>query len=204
MVNKYFAMKKRIKRILKIVGINVVGMIAVFAIVCSAVMFWLDDYTMHGEVVMVPNVSGIHIDEAASVLREHKLDFEVVDYKYKKGVAADKVLEMLPVAGAQVKEGRRVQLTLSSSKEPMQSLPDVADNSSLREAEARLLAAGFRLNPVVRVPGEADWVYWVLMGKDTIKNGSLVPMGAAVTLLVGSGEEKEGEAAVIVDNDWFE
>ena len=97
-----------------------------------------------------------------------------------------------------------MQLTLSSSKEPMQSLPDVADNSSLREAEARLLAAGFRLNPVVRVPGEADWVYSVLMGKDTIKNGSQVPMGAAITLLVGSGEEKVVEDTVIVDNDWFE
>lgn len=197
--------KQKTIKVIKIIGINIVAMIAVLCVVCFAVLSCLDSYTRHGEAVQVPNIAGKHIDDAATVLRESKLDFEVVEYKYKRGVAADKVLEVLPAPGSLVKEGRRVQITLSSSKEPMQPLPDVADNSSLREAEARLLASGFRLNPVVRIPGEADWVYYVICGTDTVKNGAQLPMGASLTLVAGSGEEKEEEEGpVIIDNDWFE
>lgn len=195
---------KKPNRTVKIILINLAAMCAVAFLVCYLVFAWLDSYTLHGKVIEVPAVCGKHIDEAAQLLRAADLDFEVVDYKYKKGAREDEVVEQMPLRGAQVKKGRKIQLTLNSASEPMQPLPDIVDNCSLREAEARLRAAGFTLTEGVRVPGEADWVYSVLMGADTLKNGSKVPMGATLTLVVGSGEERNEVAEPVMEESWFE
>ena len=52
-------------------------------------------------------------------------------------------------------------MTINTLNTPLQEVPDVADNSSVRQAEARLLAAGFRLTNNDSIPGEKDWVYEV-------------------------------------------
>ncbi len=65
-----------------------------------------------------------------------------------------------PAAGQKVKEGRIIYLTINAINIPLQAVPDVADNSSLRQAEARILASGFKLNDIEY--GQAkDWVYGV-------------------------------------------
>lgn len=197
-------MKKRTISAFKIILINLAAMCAVVFLICYAVFAWLDSYTLHGQVIDVPVVCGKYIDDAADVLRAHNLDFEIVDYKYKKGARENEVVEQLPLPGAQVKKGRKIQLTLNSASEPLQSLPDIVDNCSLREAEARLRAAGFNLTESVRIAGETDWVYSVLSGTDTLQNGSKVPMGATLTLVVGNGEEPTEVAEPIMEESWFE
>lgn len=179
-------------------------MCAVVLAICYAVFAWLDSYTLHGQVIEVPAVCGKHIDDAADALRAQNLDFEIIDYKYKKGGRENEVVEQLPLPGAQVKKGRRIQLTLNSASEPLQPLPDIVDNCSLREAEARLRAAGFNIAEGVRIAGETDWVYSVLMGEDTLKNGSKVPMGATLTLVVGNGEDTEEVSEPVMEESWFE
>ena len=44
-----------------------------------------------------------------------------------------------------MKEGRTIYLTVTTSKVPLVKLPDLIDNSSLRQAEAKLKAMGFKL-----------------------------------------------------------
>ena len=83
-------------------------------------------------------------------------------------------------------------------------LPDVIDNCSLREAEARLRAAGFKLTENITINGEKDWVYSVLMGKDTLKSGVEIPLGSTLTIIIGSGDEVEKRDSVLVDDSWFE
>ena len=92
---------------------------------------------------------------------------------------------------------------MSSSNVPMQVVPDVIDNCSLREAEARLRASGFKLGNTVQVEGEKDWVYSLMLGKDTLRNGMSIPVGSTVVLLIGSGADKEANEP-IVDESWFE
>ena len=41
------------------------------------------------------------------------------------------------------------------------SVPDIMDNSSLRQAEAKLRALGFRVTEPEYISGEKDWVYSV-------------------------------------------
>ncbi len=197
-------MKKKKKNAFKVFVLNIIAMAAVAIGLSLLVLGWLDSYTLHGKVIEVPALGGVHIDQAAELLRTNNLDFEVIDYKYKKNARENEVVEQHPLAGSMVKKGRKIQLTLSSSNEPMQPLPDIIDNCSLREAEARLLAAGFNLSTGVRISGEADWVYSVIMGNDTLENGAKVPMGATLTLVVGNGEESIKETEPIMEDSWFE
>ena len=99
---------------------------------------------------------------------------------------------------------------------PLQEVPDVADNSSVRQAEARLLAAGFRLTNNDSIPGEKDWVYAVKYRGNSLEIGAKVPMGAILTLVIGNGEEAPADSLqvdsldvpqvqgeVLEEEDWF-
>ena len=94
-------------------------------------------------------------------------------------------------------------LTMSSSSKPMAVVPSVVDNSSLREAEARLKAAGFVIADVVTIKGEKDWVYAVKYNGRELSNGESIPREASLVIVVGSGEEKIVEE-VVIDEGYFE
>ena len=109
-----------------------------------------------------------------------------------------------------------VYLTIKALDIPLQVVPDVADNSSLRQAEARLLAAGFRLTNNDSIPGEKDWVYAVKYRGNSLEIGAKVPMGAIWTLVIGNGEEAPADSLqvdsldvpqvqgeVLEEEDWF-
>ena len=53
-------------------------------------------------------------------------------------------------------------MTVNSPSSPTFAIPDIVDNSSVREAEAKLTAMGFRLLPAQQVEGEKDWVYGII------------------------------------------
>lgn len=191
------------KKGLKRVVINLLAMLAVVVIVPTVVLVWLDCYTNHGESCVVPDICGMQLDDAKELLRGRNLDLEIVDYKYKKGAAENEVVEQRPVAGAKVKEGRKIMLVMSSLNKPMVSLPSVTDNCSLREAEARLKASGFVISNVLYQDGEKDWVYSVLCDGKELFNGENIARGSSLVLVVGNGNDPIREESVI-DKGYFE
>ena len=94
-------------------------------------------------------------------------------------------------------------LTMSSSNRPMSMIPNVIDNSSLREATARLKASGFVVAGTEHVRGEKEWVYSVKYEGRELANGESVPKGAGLVIVIGGGGETEAEEA-IVDEGYFE
>lgn len=196
-------MKQNTKRNIRLLLINLVAMIAVVVIIPYIVLLWIDSYTHHGETYSVPDVCGMQLEEAKELLRKSNLDLEIIDYKYKKGAAENEVVEQMPVAKARVKQGRKIMLTMSSKSKPVVAIPSVIDNCSLREAEARLKAAGFVIADVVTIEGEKDWVYAVKYNGRELVNGENVPREAKLVIFVGSGEKRVVDEAVI-DEGYFE
>ena len=206
-INRRYAvvMKKKDlkKKNIKLLAVNLLAMVFVVVALPYLILCWLDSYTHHGEAYAVPDICGMHLDEAKEVLRNNKLDFEIVEYKYKKGAAENEVIEQRPVANSKVKEGRKIMLTMNSTVKPVVSLPSIIDNCSLREAEARLKASGFVVANVVMQDGEKDWVYEVKLDGRSLVNGDNVPHGSKLVLIIGNGEEsllKDG----VVDENYFE
>lgn len=197
---------------------NLLAMVVAAIALIVGSFIWLGHYTRHDVSVTVPDVMGLQYNEAKALLAEHKLVAVISDSTYNTSRPGGIVLDMTPVKGSVVKDGRMVYLTINTSRPPMRIIPNLIDNSSLREAEAKLLAMGFKLTPNDSVPGEADWIYGIKHKGAYIENGDELPIGSTLTLEVGSGEydmnmgfeedssvvDVSDQEATVIDDSWFE
>lgn len=100
-----------------------------------------------------------------------------------------------------MKSGHVIYVTINASHTPTLTLPDIIDNSSLREAMAKLSAMGFKLTPPQFVPGEKDWVYGVVVKRQHVVYGDKIPVDAAVTIQAGNGQLDDNDAVNYVDTE---
>lgn len=191
-----------------IILLNVLAMIVIGILLLLVTFRWMKSYTLHGQYIAVPDVSGMFEEEAGKVLADAGLKYEVLDYKYDNMMVEGGIIEQKPKPGSYVKDGRKIYLTLNSGKVPTRAVPDVADNSSLRAAESRLNAAGFKLGKTVFIDGDLDWVYEVRYQGQKIEAGTEIPEGSLLTIVAGNGNPvehiEEVDSTTVIDSDFFE
>lgn len=171
----------------KIIWLNLLAMFLLVVGISIGLWFGLEHYTMHDQEVSVPNVKGMRLVQAKKAIKDKGLTPIVADSAYNKTFPAGTVLEQTPKNDRMVKPGREIYLTINTTRTPTLRLPDIADNSSLREAKARLAAIGIKLSPCEYIDGEKDWVYGVKYRGRNIFAGDRIPIGAEVTLQIGTG-----------------
>jgi len=181
--------------------LNLLAMAVVVVLLCVGVYYGLDIYTHHGEGIEVPNLNGMRFDRAYMLLQEKKLNIVVSDSGYNKTKPADCILAQIPGYGQKVKEGHTIYVTVNSPLSPTFAIPDIVDNSSYREAAAKLTAMGFRLLPPEYITGEKDWVYGILCRGRRVSNGDRIPIDHPLTLMVGSGSYDDSLDVDYVDAD---
>ena len=180
---------------------NLIAMALVVILLVVGVNYGLDWYTHHGESIRVPNIEGMRITKAREMMEECGLEIVVTDSGYNKRLPADCVLTQSPGAGLTVKSGHTIYVTINSSNSPSVAIPDVVDNSSYREAEAKLISLGFKVLPPQYVTGEKDWVYGVSCNGRKVSTGERVSIEQPLTLLVGSGQYGADEELNVVGDD---
>lgn len=197
--------KKKGKGSLRFVLINLTAMVAVVVAAVFITFRWIDNYTEHGVAIVVPDITGLQEEEAINKLAQHRLIGIPDDYAYIKGVPVGEIINQRPAANAKVKRGRKIYLTVSSGNQPMITVPDIADNSSLRQAESRLRAAGFKLTPHDTIEGELDWVYSVRYNGRELQGEEKIPEGSELTLVIGGGSKIEADTLGVptVEEGWF-
>ena len=178
---------------------NLLAMAITAVVLVVVVKLGLDAYTHHGESIEIPNLKGKSVTEAERILSDLDMVVEVTDTGYVKTMPADAVLEQSPAAGARVKSGHIVRLTINASKSPTITLPDIIDNSSLREALAKLTAMGFKVGIPEFVPGEKDWVYGVLVRGKNVQAGDRISIDDMVVIQAGSGMLDDEDTVQFVD-----
>ena len=165
---------------------NLAAMLLVIILLIIGAWFWMARFTHHGESIEVPDVKGMVLSDAEYSLTRVELQAVVSDSGYDRKLPAGSVLEQLPAGGSRVKSGREIYLTINSGRTPTLALPDIADNSSLREAEARLKAMGFKLGPIEYAPGDKDWVLAVKCRGRKVTTGERISIDDPITLVVGN------------------
>ena len=180
---------------------NLIAMALVVILLIVGVNYGLDWYTHHGESIRVPNIEGMRIDKARETMEECGLEIVVTDSGYNKRLPADCVLTQNPGAGLTVKSGHIIYVTINSSNSPSVAIPDVVDNSSYREAEAKLISLGFKVLPPQYVTGEKDWVYGVLCNGRRVTTGERVSIEQPLTLQIGSGQYGADEELNVIGGD---
>ena len=180
---------------------NLVAMALVVVLLIVGVNYGLDWYTHHGEGIRVPNIEGINITKAREMMEEKGLEIVVTDSGYNKRLPADCILTQSPDAGLTVKAGHTIYVTINSSNSPSVAIPDVVDNSSYREAEAKLISLGFKVLPPQYVTGEKDWVYGVTCNGRRVSAGERVSIEKPLTLQIGSGQYGMEEEVNVIGGD---
>lgn len=181
--------------------VNIIAMVVVAVLIVFGALKGLDIYTRHGQAVVVPDVKGMSVSEAEKMFRDQGLTYVVSDSNYVKNKPSGIILDLNPSVGQKVKEGRTIYLTINTLSTPLCVVPDVADNSSVRQAQAKLMAAGFKLTENRMVSGEKDWVYGVIFQGRQLQIGDKAPIGATLTLMVGDGAQSAGADSVDMVED---
>ena len=181
---------------------NLLAMLLVIVLLALGVKYGLDWYTRHGEGVKVPKLEGMDIDKARSLMEDYGLNVMVSDSGYNKQMAANSILLQNPGAGTMVKGGHTIYVTVNSPSSPSFPIPDVVDNSSYREAEAKLTALGFKLMPPQEVPGEKDWVYGILCKGHRVAAGDHISIDNPLTLMIGSGTYDSDEEIDYIEPEY--
>ena len=181
---------------------NLLAMVLVVIALMVGVKYGLDWYTHHGEGIKVPKVEGMLFSNARTILVDEGLNVIVSDSGYNKQLPTDCILAQNPGEGTMVKSGHTVYLTVNSPSSPTIAIPDVVDNSSYREAEAKLMALGFKLLPPQVIAGEKDWVYGILCRGRRVSTGDHVSIETPLTLIIGSGQYELDDEADYVEPEY--
>lgn len=180
---------------------NLLAMIAVVAVLIVGAKFGIDIYTHHGESIPIPDVRHKSFADAERILDDAGLQIEVADTGYVKTLPPGCILEQTPGPGECVKSGHVIYVTINAEHTPTLSIPDVIDNSSLREAMAKLTAMGFKLGQPQYISGEQDWVYGILVNGQHVVAGDRVPVNATLIIQVGNGQRSVSDSVNFVGDD---
>lgn len=170
----------------RVVLFNLLGMLLFVILATVGAWYATKAYTHHGEIIQVPDVTGIHHSNAKLMLEQYELTAIVSDSGYNRNLAVGNVLLQTPQAGTEVKSGRKVYLTINAGSGPTLTMPDIADNCDVYEAEIRLRTMGFKIGPKEYVKGDKDWIVGVKCRGRMVKGGEKVPAEAPIVLMVGN------------------
>ncbi len=176
---------------------NTLGsMFANIGIVIAIVLFlsigyfyiYLPAVTNHGESITVPNLQGMKVDELPGFLSAHDLRFSVYDSAYSQDYAPLSVLQQLPKAGAKVKEGRMIYVSINRVTPPTLPIPNLTESLSLTGAELILKTNELRRGRIFYKPSPfLNYVMEMRYQGQTILPGTRVPKGAVIDLVIGDG-----------------
>ncbi|NNC84242.1 MAG: PASTA domain-containing protein [Flavobacteriales bacterium] len=154
-------------------------------------------YTSHGETRPIPDLVGMHIDDAAQMVDEQGLRITVEDEAYIEDALPGSVISqnpsptyMLPdssgVEPRMVKENRRIYVTIASKNAPQVEFPDLKGKSK-RIALSLLEITGIEIETIDYVPDRVctDCVLKVLYKGKEIEPGTKLRKGDQVTLVLG-------------------
>lgn len=156
----------------------------------------LNLFTRHGQIREVPDLSGMTIDEAKHAGKGASLRIEINDSLYVPAYPGGVILEQNPEAGAKVKSGRRVFVTINSYNQKMVTIPYVT-GYSLRQAKSNLEMAGLEIDKLIYQSDLAtNNVLEERYNGRIIRPGNKVQaeMGSGITLVVGLGSEDAVQA----------
>ena len=148
---------------------------------------YLPHITNHSESITVPNLEGMKIDELEEYLAKHDLRYAVDDSAYSEKSPPLSVLRQFPKAGAKVKEGRKIYISVNRVTPPTMPLPDLLDRSLtnaevvLRSNELRRGRILYEASPFSNLVKEMRY-----QGK-MILPGTRIPKGTVIDLVVTDG-----------------
>ncbi|MDX1328415.1 MAG: PASTA domain-containing protein [Arenibacter sp.] len=169
----------------------ILALVALVLLVFGA-MHWLKLTTNHGEFVEVPDLSGLSVMETRSLVEKSGLRFSVLDSaNYNPSYPRFSIIDQNPPAGSEVKEGRKIYITVNPSGYKKVTIPNIIQVTQ-RNASSMLKAVGLEVERVTYVDELGkDMVYHIKHKGKYVAPGDKLPKTSKIELVCGNGNISE-------------
>jgi beta-lactam-binding protein with PASTA domain len=166
---------------------HLIVIVAIYAVLIWGVLQWLKSFTQHGVSVKVPELDGKTPKELKELENTLDLQFIINDSIYVFDKVKGTVIDQNPSPGSEVKQNRKVYVTINAFKPPTIKMPKLID-FSLRQATAVLETYGLEVGNLKYEPDFAkDAVLRQLYKGREIKPGESIVQESKIDLVLGDG-----------------
>ena len=170
--------------------------LAVFALVLIAfiILKWLDFSTNQDQRITVPNLARLSLDKVDEQLDELDLRREILDSaNYNPDYPPYSVIDQVPLPGKQVKENRKIYLTLNPSGFTKVEIPENLLRTTRRQVEPTLRSLGFEIGTISYKPDVAkDVVLEMRHQGQLVEPGMKLMKTSKIDLILGDGSGRYG------------
>ncbi len=168
--------------------INCFSAIVVIVILTILTLETLKVYTNHGELVQVPNLTGMSIIEAKERSELLNLTFKINDTAdYNPDYPKFSIITQNPEFGTNVKQNRTIRVKINAGGYKLVSVPDIIQNT-IRNARVKLKSIGLKIEKVNYIDQLGkDMVYYIKYKQSLINPGEKIPKNSAIELICGNG-----------------
>lgn len=206
------------KKITSWSGFWIVGNLTLAAVIALSIIFgssWLlDKGTRHGEKLSVPDFVGKTEKEAHALAKKAGVRIEITDSIYVRE-GRGTVARQNPVAGSDVKEGRRILVVMRAKGVKKVSMPNLVGYST-RQALDELEGRGLQVGQIIydeSIPTSNNVLKQRYRGRD-VEPGDSLEAESAIDLVVGLSQDdcetmipdligKKGIDAVEILHDYY-
>jgi len=163
--------------------------IVAIVVLCFIMLKWLNITTNHGDFVVVPDLKGKSIETVKIELDDNDLAMEIQDSaNFNPNYPKYSVIEQSPLAGAQVKENRKIYLILNPSGYRKVAVPNILKRT-FRQAKPQLEALEFKIGNITYLDNIGkDVVLGMKHNGKTLKAGTKLPLTSTIDLVLGNGK----------------
>lgn len=151
-----------------------------------------DGFSLFGNEVSVPDITGLTQQEATDKLKAVKLDINVLTEKYDEKIIKGKIISQDPKAGSNVKEGRKIDVIISKGTKDI----EVLDVVGLKKTDAvgRLQKLGLEVDTIEEVFSN-DYEAGIIVAQNP-GPGQTVKAGSKISLKISKGKEEKNKVSV--------
>lgn len=168
---------------------NLLGALVFVVVLIVAVSILLNVLTRHGKTVRVPDFTNMSVPEAVQAAQKGGVHVKVTDSVFVRRLGAGVVYRQSPKAGAEVKQGRNIFLTINSIVPRKTVMPNLVGYSFI-EAKAELTNRGLNLGKIRYVNDMAtnNVLKQQYRGRE-IAAGAEIVSGSDIDLVLGLSRE---------------
>lgn len=170
---------------------NLIGAVLFIVILLILASLGLRMVTRHGKTVTAPDFTSLSVQEAENLAAQSQVSVKVVDSVFVRRLPGGVVYRQQPKAGATVKKGRSIFLTINSVVPRKVVMPNLY-GYSITEARTELKNRGLSLGNLRYV---RDIATNTVLGQScegkAVKAGDLVVSGSAIDLKVGVNKDDD-------------
>ncbi|MDR0438559.1 MAG: PASTA domain-containing protein [Bacteroidales bacterium] len=184
---------------------TIILMMGVSLLIVILTLLSLRIFTRQGQSFIVPDFTGLSINQLGTLQKEYGFEFEIIDSVFDRSQQPGTVLRHDPAPNATVKRGRKFYVTLVSSTPDMVVMPNLID-LSLRQATSLLESRGLFVGTITYQSGYfQNAVFDQIYRGQHIPPGENVRKGTYINLIVsGTGRSSQEETDEENEDIWFE